>query len=159
MKSVYTCLWFDNDAHLAVAHYQRVFGDKISVEDTVATPDAAPGETGHPMVVPFEINGQRFVGLNGGPLYPLTECVSIQVHCDDQDEIDRYWDGLLEGDGEESQCGWLKDRFGLSWQIVPARLIELMSSGDQAVVERVTAAFMPMRKLDLATIEAAVAGA
>lgn len=157
MKAVYTCLWFNNNAHEAVALYQRVLGEKVTVEKAVQTPESAPGETGHPLMVPFSIDGQRFVGLNGGPQFPFTECVSIQMHCDDQQEVDRYWEGLLDGGGEESQCGWLKDRFGLSWQIVPARLIELMSSNDPALIERVTQAYMPMRKLDLATIEAAAA--
>ncbi len=150
MKSVYTCLWFDNNAHEAVALYQRVLGAKVTVETPIPTSKSAPGETSHPLVVPFSIDGQRFVGLNGGPQFPFTECVSIQIHCDDQQEVDRYWQGLLDGGGEESQCGWLKDRFGLSWQIVPARLIELMSANDPALLERVTQAYTPMRKLDLA---------
>jgi predicted 3-demethylubiquinone-9 3-methyltransferase (glyoxalase superfamily) len=98
------------------------------------------------------------MGLNGGPLFPQTEAVSFQIHCDTQEEIDHYWDSLLSGGGKPSQCGWLKDRFGVSWQIVPRILEEVMISGDEAARRRVTDAFMPMVKLDLATIEKAARG-
>lgn len=151
MDSVLTCLWFDGNALAAARFYRSVLGDKVVID----VPDNATAE---PTVVPFAIAGQRFIGLNGGPQFPLSECVSIQVLCDDQTEVDRFWDGLLADGGREGQCGWLKDKYGLSWQIVPVRMMQLLQAADPVTAQRITDAFMPMHKLDLAAIEHAAAG-
>ncbi len=108
------------------------------------------------MTVEFSLNGNPFVALNGGPMFSFSEAVSFQIMCKDQAEIDYYWDALTAG-GEESQCGWLKDRFGVSWQVVPTRLPELLGQSDPEVARRVVEAFMPMRKLDIAVLERAAA--
>jgi predicted 3-demethylubiquinone-9 3-methyltransferase (glyoxalase superfamily) len=133
---LYPCLWFDGQAKAAAVFYCSVFENSKIVDE-------------NPMVVTFELNGSKFMGLNGGPMFKFNEAVSFVVNCETQDEIDHYWDNLTR-DGEESRCGWLKDKFGVSWQIVPAILGELMS--DPARAERVTNAFMKMRKLDIATL-------
>lgn len=150
MQDIVNCLWFD-DRGLEAAHfYTRIFPNSRLLEQT-------PGpEPEVPMTVAFELDGRAFVALNGGPAFRFSEAVSFQVMCDSQEEIDHYWDALTAG-GQESRCGWLKDRFGVSWQVVPVRLGELMSSGDPGVAQRVAQAFMPMHKLDLARIEAAAA--
>lgn len=153
------CLWFDGQAEDAAKFYVSVFRNgKIGDISRF-------GEAGHEihgraagsvMTVSFEIDGQPFVALNGGPQFTFDEAVSFQIMCADQDEVDYYWEKLTEG-GEEGPCGWLKDRFGLSWQVVPERLIELLAQGG-AQAERVTDAFMKMKKLDIAAIERAHEG-
>jgi predicted 3-demethylubiquinone-9 3-methyltransferase (glyoxalase superfamily) len=135
-NKLYPCLWFDGQAKAAAVFYCSVFENSKIVDE-------------NPMVVIFELNGSKFMGLNGGPMFKFNEAVSFVVNCETQDEIDYYWDNLTR-DGEESRCGWLKDKFGVSWQIVPAILGGLMS--DPAKAERVTEAFMKMRKLDIATL-------
>jgi predicted 3-demethylubiquinone-9 3-methyltransferase (glyoxalase superfamily) len=115
-------------------------------------------QAGSVMAVEFEIDGQRFAALNGGPQFKFTEAISFQVHCDDQNEVDYFWEKLSEG-GEEVACGWLKDKFGLSWQIVPKALFEMLSSADAARTKRVTKAFLQMKKFDIAALERAYAGA
>lgn len=132
-KELTTCLWFNGNAEQAAEFYCSVFpnGRVVSVS---------------PMVVTFEIMNQKFMGLNGGPHFTFNEAVSFVIHCDTQQEIDFYWEKLTEG-GQESMCGWLKDKFGVSWQVVPSNLGELMSSPDRA--SRVTKAFMSMKKLDM----------
>jgi predicted 3-demethylubiquinone-9 3-methyltransferase (glyoxalase superfamily) len=150
MKNSFTlCLWFDNQAEEAAEFYTSIF--KNSSIGSISRYGKEGFEfhkqkEGTAMAVPFTINGQSFTGLNGGPLFKFNEAVSIQVFCDNQDEIDYYWEKLTEG-GEESQCGWLKDKFGLSWQVIPSVLSELMS--DPAKSERVTAAFMRMKKFNI----------
>jgi predicted 3-demethylubiquinone-9 3-methyltransferase (glyoxalase superfamily) len=109
------------------------------------------------MAVEFEIAGQKFVALNGGPQFKFTEAISFQVHCDDQKEVDYFWEKLTEG-GKEVACGWLKDKFGLSWQIVPKVLFEMLSGADQEKAQRVTKAFLQMKKFDIAALERAYAG-
>ena len=113
------------------------------------------GETGRPLEVDFRLGSQLFVALNGGPQFPHTEAVSIQVYVEDQAELDRLWEGLLAGGGEPTMCGWLRDRFGLSWQVIPTRLAELMNNTDAAASERVVARMLTMQKLDIAELEAA----
>jgi len=135
-NKLYPCLWFDGQAKAAAEFYCSVFENSKIVDE-------------NPLVVTFELNGSKFMGLNGGPMFKFNEAVSFVVDCETQDEIDYYWDNLTR-DGEESRCGWLKDKFGVSWQIVPAILGGLMS--DPAKAERVTEAFMKMRKLDIATL-------
>ncbi|GHD02753.1 VOC family protein [Zhihengliuella salsuginis] len=151
MKPLVTCLWFDGTARQAAAFYASVFPD-ARVGDAIAGDERG----GEPLTVDFEIGGTRFVGLNGGDQFSFDEAVSFQILCETQEEIDYYWDALADG-GEEGRCGWLKDRFGVSWQVVPRRLIELFGDDDPDVRRRVTEAFMPMGRLDLAAIEAAAA--
>lgn len=130
---IYPCLWFDGQAKAAAEFYCSVFKNGKILSDT-------------PMVTTFEVNGTKFMGLNGGPKFKFDEAISFVVNCDTQDEIDYYWDKLTEG-GEESMCGWLKDKYGVSWQIVPTIIAELMSDSEKA--QRVIKAFMNMRKLDI----------
>jgi predicted 3-demethylubiquinone-9 3-methyltransferase (glyoxalase superfamily) len=130
---IYTCIWFDGQAKAAAEFYCSVFKDSKITADT-------------PLVVNFELTGKKFMGLNGGPKYKHSEAVSFVVECETQEEIDYYWAKLTEG-GEESMCGWLKDKFGISWQIIPTILPKLMS--DPARSKRVIDAFMKMRKFDI----------
>lgn len=132
-KQITPCLWFDGQAKAAADFYCTIFKNSTIIDDT-------------PMVVTFELNGNKFMGLNGGPMFKFNESVSFVVNCDTQEEIDYYWYKLTEG-GEESQCGWLKDKYGLSWQIVPAILPELMSDPEKS--ERVIKAFLQMKKFDI----------
>lgn len=143
MPKISPFLWFDNNAEEAVEFYLSVFKDSDRLK---VNRSGAPGKV---MVISFELDGQEFVALNGGPIFKFNEAVSFVVYCKDQAEIDYYWDGLLAGGGAPSQCGWLKDRFGLSWQIVPANISQIASS--PAAMQ----ALMGMIKLDIATLEAA----
>ena len=149
-------LWFDGQADEAAEFYVSVFPDSRIVNRAHYT-EAGPGPAGTVMTVEFELRGQRFVGINGGPQFPFTEAVSFQVGCADQDEVDYYWDKLGEG-GEEGPCGWLKDRFGLSWQVVPAGMDELFSDPDPARAQRAMQAMFEMKKLDLAALRRAADG-
>jgi predicted 3-demethylubiquinone-9 3-methyltransferase (glyoxalase superfamily) len=151
------CLWFDTEAEDAAKFYCSVFKNS-KITQTSYYGDAGPRPKGSVLMVAFELDGVRFTALNGGPQYKFTEAVSFQIYCDGQDEIDRYWDSLTADGGEESMCGWLKDKYGLSWQIVPNRMIELMTSPDAAKARRATEAMMTMRKIDIAKIEQAAAG-
>lgn len=157
MEPLIPHLWFDDQAEQAAKFYTGVFKDS-RILNTVRYPKAAEEvsgkQAGSVMTVEFEINGQRFIALNGGPEFTFNESISFMVPCADQKEVDYYWQRLTEG-GEESVCGWLKDRFGLSWQVVPQRLTEMLEDRDQAKVEAVTRAFMQMKKLDVATLEEA----
>ena len=157
MKDLTPCLWFDNEAEEAAKFYTGIFKDS-KIHSIVRYPHAAENASGKPagsvMTVEFEVNGQRFMALNGGPEFKFSEAVSFMVPCKDQKEIDYYWQRLTDG-GEESVCGWLKDRYGLSWQVVPEHLSDMMESDDPQKVEAVTGAFMQMKKLDIATLEQA----
>jgi len=149
------CLWFDNQAEEAALFYTSVFkNSKITAVSRYGKEgfEFHRQKEGTAMVVAFEINGQSFTALNGGPVFKFNEAVSFQVYCDSQEEIDYYWNKLTEG-GEESSCGWLKDKYGLSWQVVPSVLLQLMS--DPARRGRVTNAFMQMKKFDIAKLEQA----
>ena len=155
MPKITNCLWFDGQAEDAAKAYVAIFPNS-RIGRMARYPDSMPGDlAGKVLTVEFTLDGVAFTGLNGGPQFPFTEAVSFQIDCQDQAEVDRYWTALLADGGRESQCGWLKDRFGLSWQVVPTRLAELMSDPDRAKVGRVTAAMMPMVKLDIAALEAA----
>jgi predicted 3-demethylubiquinone-9 3-methyltransferase (glyoxalase superfamily) len=134
---IYPCLWFDRKAKEAAEFYCRVFPNSRILSDS-------------PIVVTFELNGQKFMGLNGGPMFVPNEAVSFVIDCETQEEIDYYWDTLTANGGEESMCGWLKDKFGIWWQVVPAILLELMADPERS--ERVVAAFLKMRKFNLAKI-------
>ncbi|MGP4019917.1 VOC family protein [Saccharopolyspora sp. 5N708] len=149
-------LWFDTQAEEAAEFYIGIF-ENSRVVDVLRYGDAGPGEPGTVMVVVFELAGQRLVGLNGGPEFKFTEAISLEVHCDSQEEVDRLWQRLGEG-GEPGPCGWLKDKYGLSWQIVPTRFLELVTDPDQEKANRVMKAMYGMGKLDIATLEAAAKG-
>ena len=151
------CLWYDGQALPAAEHYVSLFPNS-RIKAVSHYPEGTPGETGSVMTVDFELDGQPFVGLNGGPEFHFSEAVSFQLDCADQAEVDHYWDGLIADGGEEGPCGWLKDRFGLSWQVVPARLPQLLQDSDPARAQRAMQAMMSMKKIDVAAIEAARRG-
>jgi predicted 3-demethylubiquinone-9 3-methyltransferase (glyoxalase superfamily) len=153
-----TCLWFDGKAEEAAQFYLSVFKDG-SLGRIARYNDAGPGEPGSVMVVEFEVNGQKFVGLNGGPEFTFSEAISFQISCADQAETDYYWEKLTADGGQEGPCGWLKDKFGVSWQVFPAEVIDLVSDGDPAKAKRATEAMYQMKKIDLETIRKAAAGA
>ncbi len=150
-------LWFDGDALPAAEFYVSVFGGDSRIKNVAHYTEGSPGEAGSVMTVDFELDGQRFVGINGGPQFPFTEAVSFQVTCDSQEELDRYWDALTDG-GTEVQCGWLKDRYGLSWQIVPSGMEEVFADPDPERAQRAMAAMLKMVKLDIGALRAAAEG-
>ncbi len=155
-----TCLWFDADGHDAAAYYTSLIPDsEITRVSYYTDASSEHGEKGSVLEVDFRLGDQKFVALNGGPHFPQTEAASIQVYVDSQDELDRIWDGLTADGGFGTQCGWLKDKYGVSWQVIPTRLTELASSQDSAVSERVIAKMLTMVKLDIAPLEEAAAGA
>jgi predicted 3-demethylubiquinone-9 3-methyltransferase (glyoxalase superfamily) len=149
-------LWFDTEAEEAADFYISVFKNSRLVNLTHYT-EAGPREAGMVMTVEFELDGQRFVGINGGPEFTFDEAVSFEIHCETQDEVDSYWERLSEG-GEEGQCGWLKDRYGLSWQVVPTGMEEMFTDPDPARAERAMQAMFGMRKLDIAALRRAADG-
>jgi predicted 3-demethylubiquinone-9 3-methyltransferase (glyoxalase superfamily) len=154
-----TCLWFDDQAEEAMAFYASIFPNSKVGKVTRYVSEAPSGKKkGDVMVATATLFGLEFVGLNGGPIFKQSEAASWQIPCQDQAEIDRYWDALLAGGGQPGPCGWLKDRFGVSWQVTPVRLTQLLEDSDETTAQRVTAAFMAMGKLDLAAIEKAAAG-
>jgi predicted 3-demethylubiquinone-9 3-methyltransferase (glyoxalase superfamily) len=155
MQKITPMLWFDNQAEEAANHYITIFKNG-KINNIARYGDAGPAPKGSVMVVEFEIEGQRFTALNGGPRFKFDEAVSFVVDCKDQAEVDYYWERLTEG-GSESMCGWLKDKFGLSWQITPRRVIELISNADPAKAKAATEAIFKMRKIDIAEVERAVA--
>ncbi len=150
MQKISTCLWFDGQAAEAAEFYTSIF-DKSSIGQVM------PGPDGHALTVEFEIDGRHFLGLNGGPAHKFNEAVSLMVNCGSQEEVDRYWKALLAG-GEESMCGWLKDRFGLSWQIVPTAMSALLGGSDPDGSRRAMEAMMQMRKLDINILQKAYDG-
>lgn len=153
-QKITTFLWFDANAEDAVNFYVSVFKN-AKVLQTVKYGDSGAGPKGRVMTIDFELDGQRFMALNGGPTYKFTEAISLMVNCETQDEIDYYWEKLSEG-GQKVECGWVKDKFGLSWQVAPAILPELFSEPDKA--DRVMTAVMKMKKLDIAELKRAAAG-
>jgi predicted 3-demethylubiquinone-9 3-methyltransferase (glyoxalase superfamily) len=156
MQTLTPCLWFDTEGEDAAQLYTSVFPNS-KILDIARYGSAGPRPEGTVMTVKFELDGQPFLALNGGPQFTFSEAISFQVACETQDEVDRYWE-LLSGDGgEEGPCGWLKDRFGLSWQIVPNALPRLLGDPDAAKAQRVMAAMMEMKKIDIADLEAAAA--
>jgi predicted 3-demethylubiquinone-9 3-methyltransferase (glyoxalase superfamily) len=146
-------LWFDTEAEEAADFYTSVFKDSRIVHVARYT-EAGPRPAGTVMTVEFELDGQRFVGINGGPEFKFDEAISFQITCKDQDEVDYYWDKLTEGGGE-GPCGWLKDKFGLSWQVVPEGMAELFDHPDPERAKRAMAAMLQMKKLDIAELRAA----
>jgi predicted 3-demethylubiquinone-9 3-methyltransferase (glyoxalase superfamily) len=149
-------LWFDSEAEAAAAHYVKAFpGSRVT--GVARYPKGSPGPEGSVMTVAFELQGQQFTALNGGPLFKPNESVSFTVACEDQEEVDFLWAHLSEG-GSTSMCGWLKDRWGFSWQIVPRRMLEILTGNDAAGKSRAFAAMMQMSKFDIAAIEKAYKG-
>lgn len=156
MQKITTCLWFDDQAEQAANFYTSLFGNSRIVEVQYYN-EAMPDRAGQVMLVLFELAGQRFMALNGGPEFMFIEAVSLHVDCADQREVDELWAKLTDG-GQESQCGWLKDRFGLSWQIIPRRLTELLNDPDPDRAVRATRAMLGMRKIDVQGLLEAVEG-
>jgi predicted 3-demethylubiquinone-9 3-methyltransferase (glyoxalase superfamily) len=153
MPKTVTCLWFDTEAEEAAAFYTSVFPDSEILGVTHYGPEA-PDREGTAMTVNFRLGDAEYVGLNGGPQYSFSEAISFQIMCADQAEVDRYWSRLTEG-GEEGPCAWLKDRFGVSWQVVPTRLLELISDPDPGRSQRAVQAMMGMKKIVIADVERA----
>jgi predicted 3-demethylubiquinone-9 3-methyltransferase (glyoxalase superfamily) len=156
MEKITPCLWFDGNAEEAARFYTSVFSES-RIATTLHYTDAGPGPKGDVLAVTFEIEGQEFMALNGGPQYQFTPAISLLVHCASQEEIDRYWSRLLDG-GKPWQCGWLQDRFGVSWQIAPDALLEMLRNPDTAKANRAMQAMMKMVKLDIAQLEQAYRG-
>lgn len=155
------CLWFDTDAEDAANLYVSVFkNSRIGRVSRFGKEgfEIHGKKAGTVMTVEFELEGQPFVALNGGPQFKFDEAISFQIHCASQDEVDYFWSKLTAGGGHEGPCGWLKDRFGLSWQVVPDALIEMMTDKDAAKVDRVTKAFLQMKKFDIAALRRAFEG-
>ena len=155
-EALTTCLWFDGQAEEAANHYTSIF-ENSKLGRVGRYTEAGPGPAGSVLAVEFELNGQKFVGLNGGPQFTFNEAISFQVHCRDQEEVDYYWSRLSEG-GEEGVCGWLKDKFGVSWQVIPTVLVDMIGDADPEKVGRATEAMLQMTKLDIAALEKAYAG-
>jgi predicted 3-demethylubiquinone-9 3-methyltransferase (glyoxalase superfamily) len=150
-------LWFDTEGLGAAEFYVSVFPNS-KITNVLHYNDAGPREKGMVLTVDFELDGQRFTAINGGPEFTFDEAISMQIDCEDDAEADYYWSKLSDG-GEESQCGWLKDRYGLSWQVVPAGVLELISDPDEGRAVRAMRAMLGMRKLDVAAMRAAADGA
>jgi predicted 3-demethylubiquinone-9 3-methyltransferase (glyoxalase superfamily) len=155
MTEITPCLWFDTEGEDAANLYTSVFPNS-TITDVARYGSAGPRPEGTVMTVSFELDGTKFLALNGGPEFTFSEAISFQVSCKDQDEVDYYWSKLSEG-GEEGPCGWLKDRFGLSWQIVPTRLPELLGDPDHEKSQRAMAAMLKMKKIDIGELERAAA--
>ena len=153
MQKITPFLWFDNQAEEAANFYVSIF-ENSKVLSVTRYGEAGPGPKGTAMTVSFELEGQNLTALNGGPHFKFTEAISFVIHCETQAEVDHYWDRLTEG-GSESQCGWLKDKFGLSWQVVPNVLIELFQDEDSAKTQRVMQAMLQMKKMDIAALKRA----
>ncbi len=158
MDKIAPCLWFDGTAEEAARFYTSLFPDSRIDRVDRAAADNPSTKKGGVLTVEFTLGGRSFVGLNGGPEFPFTEAVSLQIDCADQAEVDRYWDALIEGGGAPSVCGWLKDRFGLSWQVVPKQLREMLASPDRPAAERAMKAMLEMTKLDVRELRAAYDG-
>lgn len=158
MSKITPCLWYNHNAEEAANFYITLFPDS-RIDNVLRSPADNPStKEGEVIVVEFTLAGQPYMGLNGGPQFPFTEAVSFQVRTEDQAETDRLWTALTADGGAESQCGWLRDRWGLSWQITPARLLELMADPDKDCARRTMEAMMKMKKIDIADVERAAEG-
>jgi len=153
MQKITPFLWFDNNAEEAMNFYVSIFKNS-KVISVARYGDAGPGPKGSVMTANFQLNGQEFVALNGGPHFKFTEAISFVINCQTQQEVDEYWEKLLEG-GEESMCGWLKDKYGLSWQIVPTILVKLLQDKDPVKAKRVMEAMLQMNKIDIKKLKQA----
>jgi predicted 3-demethylubiquinone-9 3-methyltransferase (glyoxalase superfamily) len=156
MPKITPFLWFDNQAEEAMNFYTSIF--KNSKIGSISRFGDGPGQKGNVMVASFELDGLPFTALNGGPRFKFTEAVSLYVNCDSQEEVDYFWSKLTADGGSESMCGWLKDKFGLSWQIIPSALPRLMSDPDRQKANQVMQAMLQMKKIDVATLEQAAKG-
>lgn len=156
MQKITTFLWYDDKAEEAANLYVSLFKNS-KIESMSRYGDAGPGPKGSVMVVQFQLDGQQFTALNGGPIFKFTEAISLMVNCETQEEVDRLWEKLSEG-GKKDHCGWLKDKYGLSWQIVPTALGKLMSDPDREKAARVTKAMLQMNKLDISALQKAYDG-
>lgn len=156
MQKITPFLWFDGNAEEAVNFYTSIF-KSAKIKTVSRYGDAGPGPKGSVMTASFELEGQEFIALNGGPMFKFTEAISFVVNCKTQEEIDMFWEKLSEG-GQKSQCGWLKDKFGLSWQVVPTKLDELMASGDAEKSNRVMMAMLKMTKMEIDVLQKAYDG-
>ena len=153
MTRITPCLWFDTEGEEAATFYVSLFKNS-RITEVSRYGEAGPRPAGSVMVVSFELDGQPFTALNGGPEFTFSEAISFQIDCQSQEEVDHYWDGLTAG-GEEGPCGWLKDRYGVSWQVVPSALIALLQDPDPGRSQRAMAAMMTMKKIDIAALHAA----
>jgi predicted 3-demethylubiquinone-9 3-methyltransferase (glyoxalase superfamily) len=163
MQKITPFLWFDNQADQAVKFYTSIFknskvGRILRYDEEVAKVSQSGLSAGSALTIEFEIAGQKFTALNGGPLFKFNESISFVVHCDTQDEVNYFWEKLTGDGGQESACGWLKDKFGVSWQIVPTVLIEMLHDRDSEKSERVMKTMLQMRKIDIKTLKEAYAG-
>jgi predicted 3-demethylubiquinone-9 3-methyltransferase (glyoxalase superfamily) len=157
MKKITPFLWFDNQAEEAVELYTSIFANS-KIVDIARYGESGPGPAGSVMTIGFQIEGQNFVALNGGPVYHFTPAISFVVDCRTQEEVDRLWESLTADGGKQEQCGWLTDKYGISWQIIPSRLMKLLTDHDPVKANRVMQAMLTMTKIDIATLEAAYAG-
>jgi predicted 3-demethylubiquinone-9 3-methyltransferase (glyoxalase superfamily) len=156
MQRIVTNLWFDTEAEEAAEFYTSLF-ENSRIVNVARYTEAGPRPAGMVMTVEFELDGQRFIGINGGPEFKFDEAISLMINCETQEEIDYYWERLTEG-GQESQCGWLRDRYGLSWQVVPTGMDEVFSGPDPERARRAMEALLKMRKLDIAALRSAADG-
>ena len=156
MQKISPFLWFDSNAEEAANFYVSIFEDS-KILKIARYGEAGPGPAGSVMVVNFQIEGQDFIALNGGPLFKFTEAISFVISCQTQEEVDHYWNKLTADGGQESQCGWLKDKYGLSWQVTPTILGELLADKDQKKAQRVMQAMLQMKKMDIAALQRAAA--
>jgi predicted 3-demethylubiquinone-9 3-methyltransferase (glyoxalase superfamily) len=158
VDKISTCLWFHGNAEEAARFYTSIFPDSRIDRIDPSPADTPSGPEGSIITVNFTLGGRSFIGLNGGPEFTFSEAISLSIDCDDQAEVDRYWDALTADGGSPGPCGWLKDRFGVSWQIVPERLYELVGGPDPAAAERAMTAMLAMEKIDVAELERAYRG-
>ncbi|MFL6662218.1 MAG: VOC family protein [Rhizobacter sp.] len=158
MQKITPFLWYAKEAEEAAAFYTSIFPDSRVVRVNAMQAESPSGPPGSVKVVDFELFGQPFTAMTAGKMDPFNHAVSFMVNCDTQEEVDRYWDGLLQGGGQPEACGWLKDRYGVSWQIVPTVLLQMMGDPDKAKARRTAEAMMKMVKLDIATLQAAYSG-
>ncbi len=157
MQKITTFLWFNDNAEEAVNLYTSIFKNSKILE-TARYGDAGPGPKGSVMTMRFQLEGQEFVALNGGPIFHFTEAISLYVNCETQQEVDALWNKLIANGGQESRCGWLKDKFGLSWQIIPSALTRMITDKDPAKSRRAMQAMLTMAKIDIAKLDAAYNG-
>ena len=158
MSKIAPCLWFDGKAEEAAEFYTSILPDSHIDKVHRAAADTPSGPRGSVLNVDFTLGGQQFIGLNGGPDFRFNEAISFSIDCNDQAEVDRYWEKLVEGGGEHSVCGWLKDRYGVSWQVIPRRLPELLDAPDRAGAQRVMEAMLQMTKIEVDKLEEAYEG-
>ncbi|HEY9503614.1 MAG TPA: VOC family protein [Pyrinomonadaceae bacterium] len=156
-QKITTFLWYDGNAEEAVNFYTSVFKN-AKIHNTVLYGESGPGAKGSVMLIEFELAGQQFTAINGGPEFKFTEAISLVVHCQTQEEVDHYWEKLVEGGGQHVECGWLKDKYGLAWQITPDIFLELLRTSDEKKKDRVMKAMMKMKKLDIKQIQEAAKG-